>query len=616
MQVVVAGGCDYYPGSASASPGFSFAVRDLRIAGEGDLLARIERLRSRCAPRACSSARSAAARRCCRARSAWSPARAARRGTTCSRRSQRRGWAGRLVWAFAPVQDRHAAPAISRALADLAGGGRGRGRRSSRAAAARSPTCWLLRRDAVPHGRAAARAGDRLGRATTPTARCSTTSRRSAARRRPTPPRRRCRVRLRRGRARERCAAARRGCATHGRRAVLSRARTPRAAVARAGRALRAPARGACTSRCASCARARGGAWRSERAPRRTRRALVLAAQGRARRCSTAASARPRRARAAGARARRPRPAAHARARLRARALARRRAVTRRRRRARRGELRLRFADGDARRAMASDERAGERRGEQPRRRPELTYEAASARVEEIIRRLDSGEAGLARRSSSCSEGKTLIEFCAGELERGRARPRRSCAWTSSSRGSRSGGGADEHLGAVADLPARVDGYELRALRGQRVERVRAPEHGDPAARRRRGGPRRGRHLRRRGPRGPAGRGPDAAARRRLHDGARSASTSARSTSSRPAPARRLAPLPPLGVRVGRARPRAAPGRTPAARGARARAAAGPLRRLAAPRRAADARAAARAARRSTRRCASSSTRRAPGTTS
>jgi exodeoxyribonuclease VII large subunit len=33
---------------------------------------------------------------------------------------ERRGWAGRLVWAFAPVQDRHAAPAITRALTDLA----------------------------------------------------------------------------------------------------------------------------------------------------------------------------------------------------------------------------------------------------------------------------------------------------------------------------------------------------------------------------------------------------------------------------------------------------------------------------------------------------------------
>ncbi len=38
---------------------------------------------------------------------------------TSSRRCARRGWAGRLVWGFAPVQDRHAAPAIVRALGDL-----------------------------------------------------------------------------------------------------------------------------------------------------------------------------------------------------------------------------------------------------------------------------------------------------------------------------------------------------------------------------------------------------------------------------------------------------------------------------------------------------------------
>jgi len=33
-QVVVAGGCDYYPGSRTASPGFSFTVTRLRVAGE------------------------------------------------------------------------------------------------------------------------------------------------------------------------------------------------------------------------------------------------------------------------------------------------------------------------------------------------------------------------------------------------------------------------------------------------------------------------------------------------------------------------------------------------------------------------------------------------------
>jgi exodeoxyribonuclease VII large subunit len=44
-QVVVAGGPDYYPGSRTASPAFSFAVSGLRLAGEGDLLAQLEVLR-------------------------------------------------------------------------------------------------------------------------------------------------------------------------------------------------------------------------------------------------------------------------------------------------------------------------------------------------------------------------------------------------------------------------------------------------------------------------------------------------------------------------------------------------------------------------------------------
>ena len=45
VRVVAAGGCDYYPGSRTASPAFSFAVSRLRIAGEGDLLAQLEQLR-------------------------------------------------------------------------------------------------------------------------------------------------------------------------------------------------------------------------------------------------------------------------------------------------------------------------------------------------------------------------------------------------------------------------------------------------------------------------------------------------------------------------------------------------------------------------------------------
>jgi exodeoxyribonuclease VII large subunit len=46
-RVVAAGGCDYYPGSRTASPSFSFAVTGLRVAGEGDLLAQLEQLRRR-----------------------------------------------------------------------------------------------------------------------------------------------------------------------------------------------------------------------------------------------------------------------------------------------------------------------------------------------------------------------------------------------------------------------------------------------------------------------------------------------------------------------------------------------------------------------------------------
>ena len=47
----------------------------------------------------------------------------------------------------------------------------------------------------------------------------------------------------------------------------------------------------------------------------------------------------------------------------------------------------------------------------------ELTYEAASARIEEIIKRLDSGEAGLRETLELCKEGRELIDHCAGELE-------------------------------------------------------------------------------------------------------------------------------------------------------------------------------------------------------
>ena len=92
----------------------------LRVAGEGDLLAQLEQLRRKLD-----------------AEGLFAPQKALPRpqlpkcigvvtGASGKARDdvlaglQRRGWAGTLVWAFAPVQDRHAAPAIRRALTDLA----------------------------------------------------------------------------------------------------------------------------------------------------------------------------------------------------------------------------------------------------------------------------------------------------------------------------------------------------------------------------------------------------------------------------------------------------------------------------------------------------------------
>jgi exodeoxyribonuclease VII small subunit len=46
-----------------------------------------------------------------------------------------------------------------------------------------------------------------------------------------------------------------------------------------------------------------------------------------------------------------------------------------------------------------------------------LSYEAATARLEEIIKRLDSGQAGLRETLELCREGRTLVELCAAELD-------------------------------------------------------------------------------------------------------------------------------------------------------------------------------------------------------
>ncbi len=123
MQVVVAGGCDYYPGSASASPSFSFAVSDLRVAGEGDLLARIDRLRKVLAAEGLLERQRRLARPLLPHTIGVVTGEGGKARDDILAGLARRGWAGRVVWGFAPVQDRHAAPAIVRALQDLAAAG-------------------------------------------------------------------------------------------------------------------------------------------------------------------------------------------------------------------------------------------------------------------------------------------------------------------------------------------------------------------------------------------------------------------------------------------------------------------------------------------------------------
>jgi exodeoxyribonuclease VII large subunit len=119
-QVVVAGGPDYYPGSRTSSPAFSFHVTGLRIAGDGDLLAQLDALRRRLAAEGLLEPQKRLPRptlpRCIGVVTGEG---GKARGDVLAG-LQRRGWSGRVVWAFAPVQDRRAAPAITRALTDLA----------------------------------------------------------------------------------------------------------------------------------------------------------------------------------------------------------------------------------------------------------------------------------------------------------------------------------------------------------------------------------------------------------------------------------------------------------------------------------------------------------------
>jgi len=119
-QIVVAGGPDYYPGSRTSSPSFSFQVTGVRVAGEGDLLAQLDRLRKTLAAEGLFEPQKQLHRPLLPRTIGVVTGEAGKARDDVLAGLHRRGWGGRVVWAFAPVQDRHAAPRITQALQDLA----------------------------------------------------------------------------------------------------------------------------------------------------------------------------------------------------------------------------------------------------------------------------------------------------------------------------------------------------------------------------------------------------------------------------------------------------------------------------------------------------------------
>lgn len=120
LRLVVGGGCDYYPGSSTSSPAFSFAAAELRIEGEGDLLLQLERLRGKLAAEGLMEPQKQLPRPLLPRTIGVVTGEQGKARDDVIAGLRRRGWGGRLVWAFAPVQDRRAAPRIAAALRELA----------------------------------------------------------------------------------------------------------------------------------------------------------------------------------------------------------------------------------------------------------------------------------------------------------------------------------------------------------------------------------------------------------------------------------------------------------------------------------------------------------------
>ena len=387
--MVVAGGCDYYPGSATSSPGFSFTVLDLRLAGDGDLLARIERLRKQLDAEGLLETQK-------RLRMPVLPhtigvvtGEGGKARDDVLAALARRGWAGRLVWAFAPVQDRHAAPAIVRALGELAAVGgvevaivaRGGGSLADLLCFCDETLCRTVALLGVPVVASVGHHTDRTLLDDVAAVSCSTPTHAAEAavgidctRARGEQTAAAARLRDHAGRAvlpRAGLAGAAARLREHGRRAVLTRARLLASSRGLPPPIWTASAR-TCTSSCARSAPARAGD--SLRAARDRAQGVVLERKT-ASFLLDCRERRPRELSAARARARRPRSTAHARAGLRAGARSRRGPGRHGGRRARGGRagaaLRRRLGGGEGARAMSApaEEPQGPRRPTRRRRR-------------------------------------------------------------------------------------------------------------------------------------------------------------------------------------------------------------------------------------------------------
>ncbi len=404
VEVVIGGGPDYYRGSAQASPSFAFRATHVRLAGEGDLLARLEALREQLRREGLFELQKQLARPSLPKTIGvvTAEAGAARRDLLAG--LERRGWAGTVVWAFAPVQDRRAAPAIAAAIQELAARPeieaivvtRGGGSLADLWAFCDETLCRTVALLRVPVISAVGHERDSTLIDDVAAVACSTPTHAAEAA-----------VPLD-------CEEARRGL----QRCVASLRRTGEGAV------------GARTRHVVALARGPARALRRERIAlnQKTREIRAAAHRGVAERASfqrrIALVVLDRVARrAAGAEANSRRDALRrAEVAFRAhdpqRTLERGYAlaedaggepVTSAAAAVAAGRVRLRFADGGV---GAEIDPEGEGMSEPPE-----SYEAAVERLEQIIDRLDSGQAGLRETLDLCREGRELVTYCTAELD-------------------------------------------------------------------------------------------------------------------------------------------------------------------------------------------------------